>query len=73
MKTRYWEKNYRQQKLKQRERDIGVEVLNKISSAVSKQCAKAATTARLELSQITRTSHYRYEYTFTKLYCTKHM
>jgi hypothetical protein len=50
------------------ERDIGVEVQQNLKP--SKQCAKAATTARLVLSQITRAFHYRDKYTFTKLYKT---
>jgi hypothetical protein len=50
------------------ERDIGVEVQNNLKP--SKQCAKAAATARLVLSQITRAFHYRDRYTFTKLYKT---
>jgi hypothetical protein len=50
------------------ERDIGVEVHQSLKT--SKQCAKAATTARMVLSQITRAFHYRDKFTFVKLYKT---
>jgi hypothetical protein len=50
------------------ERDIGVEVHQSLKTA--KQCAKAATTARMVLSQITRAFHYRDKFTFVKLYKT---
>jgi ribonucleases P/MRP protein subunit RPP40 len=50
------------------ERDIGVEVHHTLKP--SKQCAKAAATARMVLGQITRAFHYRDRYTFLKLYKT---
>jgi hypothetical protein len=50
------------------ERDIGVEVHQSLKT--SKQCAKAATTARMVLRQITRAFHYRDKFTFVKLYKT---
>jgi ribonucleases P/MRP protein subunit RPP40 len=50
------------------ERDIGVEVHQSLKPSM--QCAKAAATAKLILSQITRSFHYRDRHTFLKLYKT---
>jgi hypothetical protein len=50
------------------ERDIGVTVSNTLKP--SKQCAKAAATARAVLGQITRAFHFRDRVTFVKLYKT---
>jgi hypothetical protein len=50
------------------ERDIGVEVHQSLKP--SKQCAKAAATARMVLGQVTRSFHYRDRSTFVKLYKT---
>jgi Reverse transcriptase (RNA-dependent DNA polymerase)/Endonuclease-reverse transcriptase len=50
------------------ERDIGITVTDNLKPA--KQCAKAATTARAVLGQISRAFHFRDKNTFVKLYKT---
>jgi hypothetical protein len=50
------------------ERDIGVTVSNDLKP--SRQCAKAAATARAVLGQITRAFHFRDKVTFVKLFKT---
>jgi Reverse transcriptase (RNA-dependent DNA polymerase)/Endonuclease-reverse transcriptase len=50
------------------ERDIGIEIHQSLKP--TKQCAKAAATARSVLGQISRSFHYRDRKTFVKLYIT---
>jgi hypothetical protein len=50
------------------ERDIGVTVSNDLKP--SKQCVKAAATARAVLGQITRAFHFRDRVTFVQLFKT---
>jgi hypothetical protein len=56
------------ERLAEVEKDIGVEVHQSLKP--SKQCSKAAATARMVLVQVTRAFHYRDKFTFVKLYKT---
>jgi ribonucleases P/MRP protein subunit RPP40 len=52
----------------EKERDIGIEIHQSLKP--TKQCAKAAATARSVLGQISRSFHYQDRKTFVKLYIT---